>query len=261
MSSYESIFLPQYLYQEDAKAIRDDQGAARLETHPTVYAVPSNASADALLDLAFACSLAFTDQDAKLTIFMNLLATYANTMIKGVYGKVPDGHLIMKVLKEHEMKVLSDLREEMIRLANSDDPTLAPDAYSKFRLTWDLPAPDDNLISTTGIFCRSPKSLYAHFSLVVFLAGKQITDSNRSAITTARPRALIEKFKIMGVDILNGPLRISDYSHTQVNQAWLEMSSFTHTCFEFFSAYSHGKSTMLLDIVNTNVMLLRYAMM
>jgi len=105
----------------------------------------------------------------------------------------------------------------------------------------------------------SMKHVYAHYSLVVFLAGKGIDDINRSAITEKRPRAIINKCKLDEVtETLNGSLRLSDPSHTYINAAWSEMTIFRAACFMEFIHYASMEVNLAQDIIYTSVHLLRY---
>jgi len=70
--------------------------------------------------------------------------------------------------------------------------------------------------------CAFMEGLYAYYSLIVFLMGKNITDQNRIAITDKRPNALIRRIKTEKARyILTGDGRMGDECHTLINGGWI----------------------------------------
>lgn len=64
------------------------------------------------------------------------------------------------------------------------------------------------------------EALFGHFGLVVYLASKTVTDTNRIAITERRPAA-IERAHLLGrVPILTGARKLSAEAHTYIRAAW-----------------------------------------
>ncbi|RKF63845.1 hypothetical protein GcM3_136017 [Golovinomyces cichoracearum] len=235
--------------------------STRLHDNLICYVLPNNASKDAALDLAYACALACTSQQAPLSQWKNLLLTYTNIMIPGLVKKLPRGMVKMTKIPLVTINALRHSFSNYNEETQPDDYQIPSDAFNDFSVGGELPSPHPNIACDNITYCRNAKSLYAHFSLVVFLAGKLIDDANRTAITVARPKALIGKYKISGVEILNGTARISDHGHQFIHQAYLEMRAFTGECFKEFSEYSTSATTLYHDIINVNVMLLRFAKM
>jgi hypothetical protein len=220
---------------------------------------------ESVLDIALACAVACTSTNPSPGLWKNLLATYTNVLFEGILNRLPKDQFVPVKISTEQVALL---RSEFIRLDTEADALpddnatgLPAGAFSGFVLPWDLPSPDASAVAGWTTYCRDEKVLYAHYALLIFLAGKQINDKNREAITVARPRALIQKFKIEATAILSGPMRISNHAHAAINQAWLEMSSLKAQCFREFSTYSHSSTTLGQDILLTNVNLMRFAQM
>ncbi|TQS38262.1 hypothetical protein Golomagni_01238 [Golovinomyces magnicellulatus] len=199
----------------------------RLEDNLTCYVIPNNSSRDTILDVAFACA-----------------------------GTIK----IVKITPEN----LQRLRAIFIQFDEKEKPDyfiLPHNAFDDFYIDRDLPRIKPNSACENLTYCYKEKSLYAHLALVIFLAGKKIEDINRTAITIARPKALIEKYRIPGIAILNGPAMISNHGHLFIHQAYIEMTKFTGECFKEFSNYTTSTTNLYQDIINVNVTLLRFANM
>ncbi|RKF80078.1 hypothetical protein GcC1_040033 [Golovinomyces cichoracearum] len=210
--------------------------STRLHDNLICYVLPNNASKDAALDLAYA-------------------------LIPGLVKKLPRGMVKMTKIQLVTINALRHSFSIYNEETQPDDYQIPSGAFNDFLVGGELPSPHHNIACDNITYCMKAKSLYAHFSLVVFLAGKLIDDTNRTAITVARPKALIGKYKILGVKILNGTARISDHGHQFIHQAYLEMSAFTGRSFNEFSKYATSATSLYHDIINFNVMLLRFAKM
>ncbi|RKF62665.1 hypothetical protein GcM3_145021, partial [Golovinomyces cichoracearum] len=94
------------------------------------------------------------------------------------------------------LNTLRQLFVECDEETKPEDYQIAPNAFDNFLIGVEVPLPQMNTACDNITHCKREKSLYAHFSLVIFLAGKLIDETNRTAITVARPKALVEKYKI-----------------------------------------------------------------
>jgi len=231
---------------------------------PVKYYVPSgNFDRDSALDVALACALACTSTEAPADHWKSLIATYTNALFEGIVSRLPKDQFVAVKIPQESMTRLRSIFQALDKEADEtvSEAGLGPGAYADFTLPWDLPKPSPECNGGWTNYCRDLKELFSHYALVVFLAGKQINESNRAAVTVARPAALIKKFKIEATEILVGHTRISDYAHLQLNQAWLEMSSLKAECFREFSTYAHSSTSLGQDILLTNINLMRFSQM
>jgi hypothetical protein len=235
----------------------------RLST-PVYYYVPTgNFTRDQVLDIALACAVACTSPDVNLAHWKNLIATYTNALFQGIVSRLPKDQFVPVKLTTEALARFSAAFSQLDAESDSieDQQGLPAGALTGLTLPWSLPSPDPASLGGWVTYCRDTKVLFAHYALVVFLAGKQISDTNRVSITENRPRALIQKFKLEALEILTGHARISDNGHSQLNQAWLEMSSLKAECFREFSTFSHSSTDLGQDILLTNVNMMRFGQM
>jgi len=232
--------------------------------NPVIYYIPAGGmTREKVMDLSLACIAACTNDNAPLDMWKNLIATYTNLLFEGILSKLPKASFQAVTLSDNEMAALHQKFTGLVAASDAADENsgLPAGAFADYRPSWNLPAPSVTAVGEWGVYSREEKTIAAHYALVVFLAGKQINDQNRTAITEARPRALIEKFKIECITALNGSMRMSNYAHIQINQAWLEMSSLKAECFREFSTYTHMQTSLSQDILLTNVNLMRFSQM
>ncbi|KAI1002336.1 hypothetical protein K3495_g5865 [Podosphaera aphanis] len=208
---------------------RTEYLVSRINLSPTCYVLPSNASDESIKDVLFACAVACTSDNGTLSQYKNLITTYTNCIFNGILRKVPKHHVVQKKITENDLKELATLRKEIDVLSRDPERPVPDGIFARFKCSWDLPQPSDKTVSDGGIYCRTPKTLYAHYSLVAFLAGILITDSNRKAITQARPKALIEKFKIECTSLLNdwvGWLPSAEFNANNTESVTTKVTSF-----------------------------------
>lgn len=110
------------------------------------------------------------------------------------------------------------------------------------------------------------RAMYGHVSLVIFLAAKVITDQNRNSITSARPKALISKYRMPAnengeLTILNGTAKMSNEAHNGINRAWLEMSGFRIPALTQIIRGAVLGADISHDVVHTTVRLLAFSLM
>lgn len=105
-----------------------------------------------------------------------------------------------------------------------------------------------------------PTAIYGHFSLVLFLAGKSITDANRAAITIKRPSAIERKyFAGRSVAPLTGPLSLSTMAHTQIHTAFVQLTHLRREVFTQVAQFNTQTSDPMVEIVATTTRLMRYS--
>jgi len=103
-------------------------------------------------------------------------------------------------------------------------------------------------------------SVYGHMSLVLFLAGKTITDTNRAAISQKRPGAIERKyFNGKPVASLTGPLALSSVAHTYINMAFVSMVHLRRVVFTQVANFNNVATDPTIEVVATTTRLMRYA--
>jgi hypothetical protein len=104
------------------------------------------------------------------------------------------------------------------------------------------------------------ESVYGHFSLVLFLAGKTITDRNRAAITEKRPSAIERKYYDgRQVASLSGKLALSTVAHSQVHSAFVALTHARIVIFEQVALFNKQTGIFQFEIVATTTRLMRFA--
>jgi hypothetical protein len=108
----------------------------------------------------------------------------------------------------------------------------------------------------------SSRVIVSYYTIVLFLAGKRPEGDDHSQITVARPRALRGKCDLGdSIACLDGPVRMSDYSHLRINSAWSEMGLLRSVVFSEYAYYDSESSDFIKDIIWTSIHLLQYANM
>lgn len=106
------------------------------------------------------------------------------------------------------------------------------------------------------------KVALCYYALVLFLAGKRLEGEDHSQLSDLRPRALRGKAHIEDpLDFLEGGLRMSDFSHLSINNAWSEMGQLRAIVFTEYAGYDSDDTDMAKDIIWTTMHLLRYSNM
>jgi hypothetical protein len=103
-------------------------------------------------------------------------------------------------------------------------------------------------------------AIYGHLSLVLFLAGKTITDTNRASITQKRPNAIERKYfneKVVGP--LSGSLALSATAHTQIHTAFVQLTHLRKEVFTRVATFNTQTEDSTFEVVATTTRLMRYA--
>lgn len=114
---------------------------------------------------------------------------------------------------------------------------------------------------TRHLICEThPKIIAAHYSLLLFMAGKRIDSGDHTPITKNRPDALIRKAHLdFEPVILTGSLRFSDASHNAINSAWQELAALRSICFRTFAEYEAEATDDIQDMIFTTMHLLKFS--
>lgn len=101
--------------------------------------------------------------------------------------------------------------------------------------------------------------LYGVYSLIAFLAGKTITEENKSAIESRRPAAIENKYGCKNSELLTGKFKMSRQAHEGFNRSWTILAEFRKNMFDSFTTFSHQESDLGLSVIWTTVKLMEYA--
>ncbi|RKF62190.1 hypothetical protein OnM2_035104 [Erysiphe neolycopersici] len=173
--------------------------ATSLDENITCYVLPTSTNKEFVLDAAFSCALACTSEVASLGPWKNLIVTYTNILIPGIIKRVPKGMIKTSRITSANSNALRNIFDLAQEVNKPSDYRISPNAFDNYYIEGNLPRPRPDVACDLITYCRKEKSLNAHLSLVIFLAGKFINDSNRTAITNARPQALIENIRSKGL--------------------------------------------------------------
>jgi hypothetical protein len=108
--------------------------------------------------------------------------------------------------------------------------------------------------------CATIPAIYGYCSLIMFLAGKRISDKNAVAITEKRPANLINAYNIdeNASYILNGEGRMQSTAHHNINQAWNTYYHVRAAVVSEIAAFASG-STLAQRVVYTITKMLEYS--
>lgn len=108
--------------------------------------------------------------------------------------------------------------------------------------------------------CSTVPSIYGYCSLLIFLAGKQITEKNSITITEKRPKNLVDSFKIdeYAAFILTGDGKIGPEAHQYINQVWVTYAHARAAVISEVAAFASG-ATLPQRVVYTITKLLEYS--
>lgn len=227
-----------------------------------VYVVPAGLSADQLLMVGLVFMLMGTADSATLEMWKSYLVSYTCFLIPGMRQRLPTDLFTFSTIPMAMITAVLERVQPYVAAAQLDEAsnTLPDDGLSGIMLHGDLPA----AAALQGYkWCgaeATSKHVFSHYSIIVYLAGKVVTEEKRDNFVTARSGAMISKAKLDALTLtLNGPLRLSDSSHIYLNAAWGEMSIFRATCFLEFMGYASMKVTHSQELIYTSVHLLRYS--
>jgi len=262
-----NMFAPQLSTKNSAKTASGV--SSRLTQAIPYYTFTTKPSFDEVLDMALMCALCCTSTiDTPLTKWKSLLLTYTNILFDNLVQKMPSDQVRPVEITSENLASLRTIREKMILDEDTamDTEVATPHSLelaSSFFFGNILPKPAVPLPVGWLGFSRNEKVLCSHYSVLLYVAGKNIKDdnSNLTSVTVARPRALIEKYKIKAHDLLTGEARTSDYAFKTMAQAWLELTTFKSICFKEFATYTQQETNLQQDIIYTTVLLMRFMQM
>jgi len=226
-----------------------------------VYLVPNDLTEEEKLAVGLGFMISGTNETATLEEWKSYVCSYTCFLIPGMQGKLSgDSYATTTLTKATLGPAIARLKQYIAAgELDENDNTMSDDGLVGISLHSGLPKAE----APAGYkWCGAEatmKHIYAHYSLIVFLAGKMVDDINRAAITEKRPAAIIGKCNLDEVtETLNGALRLSNTSHTYINAAWSEMTIFRAACFLEFINYASMEVNYAQDIIYTSVHLLRY---
>lgn len=251
------MFAPKAYAPSASKALMK----TRLVKKTIVFILPSDISEADMMAVGLAFMLMGTATGAPLESWKSYVCSYTCFLLPEIQGRLPaESYTFVSLSKAAITPVLARIQQYVdMGLVEDDANKLPDDGLAGVTLHPELPAAGAGAGYKWCGAEATMKHIYAHYSLIVFLAGKIITVDNREAITEKRPAAIIGKCNLDENTLtLNGPLRISDDGHVYINAAWSEMTIFRATCFLEFIQYASMEVNFAQDIIYTSVHLLRY---
>jgi len=197
---------------------------------------------------------------------------WQNYVVTMIAAALPELRASLKESPEYEEVILPDVfvtslvewamlcGEANLPANSEEDKESARDAAnSMLPFDWKLPfAMFPRSVNIADVL--SAQAIYGHFSLILFLGGKNITDKNRIAITHKRPGAIEGKyFDKKNIDSLTGSLSLSRIAHRQINLAFTVMTPVRKATFMYVAGFTVNPQDARLEIVATTTRLMRFA--
>jgi hypothetical protein len=253
------MFAPRAFAPQRTKALM----ALQLVKKTAVYVVPSDLTDEEKMAMGLLFALMATNRSASLEEWKSYVVSYTGFLIPGMIGKLPkESYSTISMSKATINPAITRILQyiRVAHVATEEENPMADDGLHGLSVHSGLPAIEAEAGYKWVGAEATAKHIFAHYALIVFLAGKTITDLNREAITTNRPRALVGKCHLDEETlILNGALRISDIGHEYITVAWSEVSIFRAHCFLEFMNYASMDTNSMQDIIYTSVHLLRHS--
>lgn len=119
---------------------------------------------------------------------------------------------------------------------------------------------DDETFPPDLAACATVPAIYGYCSLLIFLAGKRITEKNVVAITEKRPKNLVDAYKITdeAAFILSGAGRMNSSAHSFVSQVWATYFHARVAVIQEVAAFSTG-ATLPQRVVYTITKMIEYS--
>jgi len=166
------------------------------------------------------------------------------------------------VLSQTTMDALKGWYDLYSACVEGEDPAFVEAAKGQLmetvidmRLPPGLPALDVDLADSLDL-----PAIYGHVSMVLFVAGKTISDANRASITQKRPGAIERKYfggKVVGP--LQGSLRLSNEAHGQIHSAFVSMAHVRKEVFTKVATFNNiADVDPAIEVVATTTRLMRY---
>jgi len=228
----------------------------------TVPVVTGKVTESSRLAIAFYMMAAGTSKSSSIKEWKAYIVAYILCIAPSLQARMPGNLLTFVSMTDAQVKGITDAIDSFKASFGGDDPAVPMAAARTFTsgpLIPGLPTPDAGADWSDADGEWVTKVILAHFSIVLFLAGKRIDGDDHTAISVARPEALRSKAHIADVSaFLDGPLRLSDSSHLHINNAWAEMAGVRAVTFTEFAKYSQSDTDFSQDIIYTTMHLLRY---
>jgi hypothetical protein len=233
-----------------------------------VYTLPADRAGETTVSQAFHLFLmwAGTSEDTDRVLWQNYVATLvctsfptirAGVMQSAVFEeRILSNAMVDKICQWYEDYLVvtsddSDMEEDLRATCKTDlEATIIDLKVPRGKLVYDI-----NMADTLSI-----EAIYGHISLVLFIAGKTITDANRAAITQKRPGAIERKYfngRIVGP--LQGSLRLSATAHVAIHTVFVTLTHLRRETFIQVAQFNAAHGDPVLDVVTTTTRLMRFS--
>lgn len=246
-----------------AKAGKKSLNATAFAEKIVYYSPPDGISADNLRLLSMYIVFCGTSKSVRLTNWKTWIVTYVGMVSPGLARTFPPATFVKTPISPVALTSIARSMEALDTSFDSGDrsqitaATLAVASLNDLPL---LPKMHETIdyAETAGEWVN--KAIICHYSVVLFLAGKQVKIEDRSQITVARPKALRNKAHLGdSISILDGGARLSDEAHIALNNAWSEMGQLKAIVFMEYAEYSSAEADGMQEIIWTSMHLLRFS--
>ncbi|MCJ1463070.1 hypothetical protein MMC07_001675 [Pseudocyphellaria aurata] len=174
------------------------------------------------------------------------ISSYTVAMFAGVLEKLSPSLFKQVKVREEEIRPQLNVLKKCIK-----DNKVDGNILSRFKLHSCLPAVG-NLTGCERVRLEAePKHLYCHYALVLYLIGRdRIGEEDHLAAEKSFLEVLAGAAKISeSALVLSGPARLSEVSHTSINEAWSDLSAPRNVCISEFSKFSSPQTSIGQDLV------------
>lgn len=229
----------------------------------TVPVLPANTSDDNRMAYGFLLMCCGTSESTSAKEWKTYVAAYTATVAPGLVARFPGSSYLAVPMTDTQVAAVGQSYIALKTAVESGDVgavTAEAVRIGASPIAPGLPKINSALDWTEAEGEWITKILICHYSIVLFAAGKRIEGTDHSALSKARPEALRKKAHFPDIcGFLDGPLRLSDTSHLQINNAWAEMSGLRALVITEFSRYSQSETDFSQDLIFTTMHLLRFS--
>lgn len=231
----------------------------------TFFALPRNATQEHSTALGLYLLICSTSESAVLAEWKVWLATMVATVSPSFQDDMTTKGFNKVSIPETDINQLCTLIENVNRSLDDSDEALLRDSFAAIR-AWrrgsGLPLAKEGLDCSDSYGEWIPRVILFHYSIVLFLAGKQPNGNDHSQFTQKRPLAIRSKFHVDDpLSFLEGNLRMSDEAHTRINQAWSELSALRRIAIEEYAKHQDVTGDEFSEIIWTTMHLLQWSHM
>lgn len=239
------IFDPRNRFSE-GRILSNSEGI--IKTLP-IYTFPGGVTADDKLTvLSYMTAFGLSDDESPTK-----WATWVYSFICMCFDTMPDlikreggREYTFHKFPMETIHTLCELRDRALEFDGSGDDN----EYGHILQRLQFPAHFPSIARSQEMFpdalagCRTIPAVYGFCGLLVFMAGKKITEKNETTITERRPQNIVDTYGIAetATYFLTGEGKMQSTAHKMVNQAWVTYAFARRAIITDVAAFASGNS-------------------